>query len=565
MALVKKDNTLFLKIVIILSSFLIGGYHVAVSCFLSVLLLLYMVYSAFAEVKRAKMQMGLTVGSIILLALSYLVVCLWAVDSGTAIYGFFKLLPVALLSLIISSYDKAKRMEILDCVPLTAAVNGVLSYALSFIPDLTDYFLVAERLGGFFQSPNAFAIFCLAGIIILLTSEKIDFKKWLLAAVLTLLIFLTGSRTVFIFLVVTVLIFVVTLKNKKMKRNIILLLVGVIGVSVIAVIVTDSVQTVGRFLTISLESSTFLGRLLYYKDAIPIVFKHPFGLGYYGYYFTQGAFQTGVYSVAFVHNSFLQFLLDVGFVPAIAFVIALAVSLFSEESNLRQKMLLLIVFGHSLFDFDLEFTAVFFVLVLAMDFESDKKFDFSINKFGMAAISGVLMLLSVYFSFVNTLYLLGEYTSVEKIYGFDTMSKIQLITQEKDGMLLNEYADEIIKNNGNIAIAYDVKANDAYSDGDFKKVMEYKDKALDCAPYSLEEYLDYCDKLIVGISLYENAGDDYSAAVCKRALLSVRKKAEKTKNKTSKLGLKIYDKPNLDFPQEYEEFFEACEADETKK
>lgn len=565
MALLKKDDTLFLKIVIILSSFLIGGYHVAVSCFLSVLLLLYMLYNAFTDGEKQKMQIGLTVGSIILLALSYLVVCIWAVDSGTAIYGFFKLLPVALLSLIVSSFEKEKRMSILDCVPLTAAVNGVLAYGLSFVPVLTDYFLVAERLGGFFQSPNAFAIFCLAGIIILLTSEKIDIKKWILTAVLTVLIFLTGSRTVFVFFVVTVLIFVVTLKNKKTKRNILLLLVGAVAVSVVAVIVTDSVQTVGRYLTISLESSTFLGRLLYYKDAIPVIFKHPFGLGYYGYYFTQGAFQTGVYSVAFVHNSFLQFLLDVGFVPAIAFVVALAVSLFSKGTNLRQKMLLLIVFGHSLFDFDLEFTAVFFVLVLAMDFESDKKLNFSINKIATATISGVLMLLSVYFAFVNTLYLLGEYTSVEKIYGFDTMSKIQLITQEKDGMLLNEYADEIIKNNGNVAIAYDVKANSAYSDGDFKMVMEYKDKALECAPYSLEEYLDYCDKLIVGVSLYENAGDDYSAAACKKALLSVRKKAEKTKQKTSELGLKIYDKPDLDFPQEYEEFFEACEVDEAKK
>lgn len=565
MALLKKDDTLFLKIVIILSSFLIGGYHVAVSCFLSVLLLLYMLYSAFTDDKKQNMRLGLAVGSIALLTLSYLVVCIWAVDSGTAIYGFFKLLPVALLSLIVSPYEKEKRMSILECVPVVAAVNGVVAYGLSFIPGLEDYFLVAERLGGFFQSPNAFAVFCLAGIIILLTSEKIDIKKWSLTVVLTVIIFLTGSRTVFIFLVVTVLIFVVTLKNKKTKRNIFLLLAGAVALSVIAVIVTDSVQTVGRFLTISLESSTFLGRLLYYKDAIPIIFNHPFGLGYYGYYFTQSSFQTGVYSVAFVHNSFLQFLLDVGFVPAIAFVVALTVSLFSKRTNLRQKMLLLIVFGHSLFDFDLEFTAVFFVLVLAMDFESDKKLDLSINKFAIAIASCVLMLLSVYFAFVNILYLLGEYTSVEKIYGFDTMSKIQLITQERNQTVLNEYADEIIKNNGNVAIAYDVKANSAYSDGDFKMVMEYKDKALECAPYSLEEYLDYCDKLIVGVSLYESAGDDYSAAACKKALLSVRDRAQETKEKTSALGLKIQDKPNLDFPREYEEFFEACEINEAEK
>lgn len=561
MDLIKKENTLFLKIVIILSSFFIGGYHVAVSCGVSVLLLLYMLYLALKNENKRKIEIGLTVLSIAVLTISYLVVSFWAVDSGTAIYGFFKILPVGLFALIISSYEKAERMEILECVPLTAAVNGVLAYGLSFIPDLTDNFLVAERLGGFFQSPNAFAIFCLAGIIILMTSEKIKAKHWILTIVLMLLVFLTGSRTVFLFLIFTIVALVFTIKNKKVKRNILLALIGIIIVSVITVLVTDSVQTVGRFLTISLESSTFLGRLLYYKDALPIIFKHPFGMGYYGYYFSQGSFQTGVYSVAFVHNSALQFILDVGFIPAIFFVVALAASLFSKGSNLRQRLLLLVVFGHSLFDFDLEFTTVFLVLVLAMEYEAINDLQLSYNKIVTSIASGALILTSVYFGFVNTLYLSGQYDAVEKIYGFDTMSKIRLVVNETDITLQEKYADEIIKNNGCIAIAYDVKANSAYQEGDFKKVMKYKDDALDCAPYSLEEYVDYCEKLIVGISMYENIGDEYSARVCKKKLISVKEKADATKEKTSSLGWKIYDKPQLDLPEEYLKAIEVCEAD----
>ncbi len=562
MELIKKDNTFFLKFIIILCSFLVGGYHLAVSCAISVLLLLYMLYLALVAENKQKIQIGLTVLSIAVLTISYLVVSLWAVDSGTAIYGFFKILPVGLFALIVSSYDKTKRMEILECIPVTAAVNGVLAYGLSFIPVLSDYFLVAERLGGFFQSPNAFAIFCLAGIIILLTSEKLKAKHWVLTVVLMLLIFLTGSRTVFLFLVFTVVALVFTIKNKKVKRNVLLALLGIILASVVIVFITDSVQTVGRFLTISLESSTFLGRILYYRDAIPIILKNPFGLGYYGYYFSQGSFQTGVYSVAFVHNSVLQFLLDVGFVPAILFVSALAVSLFSKNSNLRQRLLLLVVFGHSLFDFDLEFTAVFFVVILAMNFERIKDWQLSYNKIAVSVASCVLILGSIYFGFINTLYLFGEYAAVEKIYGFDTMSKIQLITEEKDSDVLEKYADDIIKNNGCLAIAYDVKANSAYKKGDFKKVMEYKDSALDCAPYSLQEYTDYCEKMIVGISLYESAGDNYSADFCKKKLVSVKEKAEETKEKTSFLGWKIYDKPELDLPENYIKAIEACENNE---
>ncbi len=562
MELIKKDNLLFLKIIIILSSFLIGGYHLAVSCGISVLLLLYMLYVSFTEREKSKMQIGLTVVSIVILVVSYLLVTIWAIDRGTAIYGFFKILPVGLFALIVSSYDKSKRMELLECIPLTAAVNGILAYALSFIPALSDYFLVAERLGGFFQSPNAFAVFCLAGIIVLMTSEKINAKKWVLTVVLMLLVFLTGSRTGFIFLVFTISFLVFTIKNKKAKRNILLALSGIIVLSIIIVFVTDSVQTVGRFLTISLESSTFLGRLLYYLDAIPVIFKNPLGLGYYGYYFSQGSFQTGVYSVAFVHNSILQFLLDVGFIPTILFVSALGVSLFSKNSNLRQKLLILVVFGHSLFDFDLEFTAVFLVLVLAMDFEALNKKELPYDKIVVSIVSSVFILTSVYFGFVNTLYLLDEYKAVEKIYGFDTLSKVQLIIQEKDITLLEEYANDVINNNGYLAIAYDVKANAAYKKGDFEKVVEYKDKALECAPYSLEEYTDYCDKMIVGISLYEDFGDTYSVEFCKNKLVSVKEKAEKTKEKTSALGWKIYDKPQLELPANYIKAIKACENHE---
>ena len=162
-------------------------------------------------------------------------------------------------------------------------------------------------------------------------------KNLILTAVLMVLVFLTGSRTVFIFLGLTVIAFFFTLKNKKLKRNLLIIFGGMVLVSVAVVFITDSVQTVGRFLTISLESSTFLGRILYYLDALPVILKHPFGLGYYGYYFSQGTFQTGVYSVAFVHNSALQFLLDVGWIPSLLIFFVIGASFFSKKSDLRQN------------------------------------------------------------------------------------------------------------------------------------------------------------------------------------------------------------------------------------
>lgn len=558
----KKDDTLYLKVLMIVSSFLVGGYHLAISCVLSVALLIFIIFKVLQKDKEFKLKIGLTITSLVLLAVAYLVVSIWAVDSGTAIYGFFKILPVALFGLVISFYDKTTRMELLETVPVTGIINGVLAQALSFIPGLSSYFLVAERLGGFFQSPNAFAIYCLAGIIVLLTAQKLNIKKWLMVIVLILLILLTGSRTVFIFLAITMLIFVFALKNKKVKRNIILIFVGAIIISGVVVVLTDSVQTVGRFLTISLNSSTFLGRLLYYIDAMKVVLEHPFGLGYYGYYFTQSSFQTGVYSVAFVHNAPLQYMLDVGIIPAVFFLVALALSLFSKRSGFREKMLLLIVFGHSLFDFDLEFTAVFFILVLAMDYEPFTDARIPCNKIAVVCICIPLILTSVYFACINSLNLLGKYKEVDRIYGHDTLAKMHLITSSYDDNAIVKYADEIIEENGYLAIAYDVKANEYYQKGDFQKVIEYKKKAIECAPYSLVEYIDYCDKLIVGISLYSGVDDMMSAQFCQKELIKVESMLEEVKEKTNSLAWKIYDKPQLELPEKYSEIIKECKESE---
>ena len=554
----------FLKLFLFASVFLVGGYHLAVSCALTIILLLFVIFKALSQKDFFSIKPNAVLITVGLIVLSYLTVTIWAVDKGTAIYGFFKVLPIGVFAFILSAYDKNTRDKLVEAVPYAAVSSGALAYILSFIPALSECFLVADRLGGFFQSPNIFASFCLVGIIVLLTSEKVSVKNLILTAVLMVLIFLTGSRTVFVFLLLTIIVLLFKIKNKKIKLSILGIVLFVIASSVVVVFVTGSVQTVGRFLTISLESSTLLGRLLYYIDALPVILKHPFGLGYYGYYFTQGSFQTGVYSVAFVHNSVLQYFLDIGFVPAIFFVVVVAGSFFSKNTSFRQKLILFVLFGHSLLDFDFEFTAMLLVLVLVLDFNLFKKKDVKINcnSYLLTAISVVLVLFSVYFAMVNALYLFGEHKAVDKIYGHDTMSKMYLITEEKNQSALLKYADEIIEENGYLAIAYDVKANAAYKEGNFKRVTEYKKQAIKCAPYSKEEYVDYCQKLAVGISLYLNVGDTASADYCKNEMLWVSNKLLEVKDNTSELGWKIYDKPQLELPAEYVRIIEEYKNSE---
>ena len=109
---------------------------------------------------------------------------------------------------------------------------------------------------------------------------------------------------------------------------------------------SGQMDILSRFLKISLNQSTFIGRLLYAQDAFPTILKTPFGTGYMGYYFIQQSIQSGVYGIMFIHNDLLQILLDVGWIPFIVFVTAIVLSLLNRNTPLRYKLILLTITAH---------------------------------------------------------------------------------------------------------------------------------------------------------------------------------------------------------------------------
>lgn len=553
----KNNNIVFLKLFLLVTPFIIGGYHMWISALLSLVLFGYIVVIILKSKEKINIEVDVSLLSLILIPASYLVVSLWAIDSSTAVYGFIKFLPLVPFAILISQLNTKEKNELLDTVPVSAIAMGTISYGLSFISELSDYFLVASRLGGFFQYPNTFAAYCLAGLAILLFKEKLTYKEWIMSALLVGIVFLTGSRTSFVFLIIVcaILFFRISYKN---KLRLVALIGGAIALSLVIVALTGNIQTVGRYLTISLESSTLLGRLLYYKDAIPVILKNPFGLGYYGYYFSQTSFQTGVYSTAFVHNEFLQLLLDIGWIPSILFFFVLGKSFLSKKINSVQKTVMFIILGHSFFDFDLQFLSIFLILILTLDFDNRKLVSFKSGKFIHIAVSSALVAVSLFFGIINGLFLLGNYETVEKIYGKDTQSQIFLMQDSTSYDDIASYSESILSRNEYIAIAYDAKANEAYKEGNIKAVIDYKDKAIAVAPYKISEYNDYCEKLINITSLYIKNGDYDSAEYCIEKLVDVQRKIDETKQKTSSLAWKIKDKPELELDEKYQDYIKEA-------
>ena len=155
--MVQKLKTIpFTDYILLLALLAVGGFHEYISCILCVAM------GAWLLLRREKkLQLGASPLSfgVLALCLGYGIVCLWAVDKGMAFVGFFKFLPLLLFLLCRSREEKESKL--LQWLPYVGAAMTVVSAIGMLIPATKEWFSVADRLAGFFQYPNVFAIFAL--------------------------------------------------------------------------------------------------------------------------------------------------------------------------------------------------------------------------------------------------------------------------------------------------------------------------------------------------------------------------------------------------------------------
>ena len=146
------------------------------------------------------------------------------------------------------------------------------------------------------------------------------------------------------------------------------------------------------------------------------------------------------------------------------------------------------------------------------------------------------------------------------LYPYNTLAQIELLTEEINIDQMNNIADDILSRNEYIAVAYSAKARYAYSNGNFEDVITYKKKVFKYAPYQIEDYNEYCRMLIIGIQLYEQSGDSFSAEYCFKELQKVPEMLERVKNRTDSLAFLLTDKPELELEPEITTWTEKYES-----
>ena len=505
----------------------------------------------FFHKKAKRMKINVSTGLILalLLTLGYLVSSLYAIDRGMAFLGFIKILwilPAILCYSYLSDDDKNKVFDFLPWLGCMMVVTGCIAY---FIPPLRDYFFTAGRFGGVFNYPNTQAIFLLLCIVWMCNKTELSVKDLIRYVILLLGIGLTGSRMVFVFTVMTVIYLMICKRNRFF-----ILLSAAVGICLLAIVLMGAnIGSLSRFTTISLTESTFVGRLLYAYDAVPLLLKYPLGTGYLGFYYLQNSIQSGWYSVQFVHNDLLQIGLDIGVLPMVLYLLLILRTLFGRQLSSTKKIILFLLFAHGLFDFDLAFGSILFIMLMILDDISWKTFDLSLKPLYSIVPSSIAIFIGLYFAVPLGAERINNHGLANQLYPLYTEAKLSLLSETDDSDVANQLADEILAQNQTCALAYYAKAMVADINEDYEEMVRYAKEAIRHDYFNIDEYSNFTLLLYDGL-LY---GDTEDYLLCAKEMSNMESYMKEAMGKLSPLGKKIKDQPELQLTEDMLQILDA--------
>lgn len=538
-----------------------GFYEFAAAVY--VLLFLGLIRSVYREKKRIEIPKNKTTYCMIIISVCYVCSVFTAIDKGMAVLGLIKIFAAVLFYLLWCNLSSSKKVEWIDKVPEVGAVLTGIALIGYYLPGVRERLYQANRLGGTFQYSNTYALFLLVGIIILMYQKTWNRKYVTETIILVIGILYTGSRTV---LVLTVCVIVFCMIQGKMNRQAgFAMLIGV-GIAVIAVLFVYQLN-IGRLWKITLDSSTLNGRLLYYKDAVSVIMKHPLGLGYMGYYYLQPQFQTGRYVTRFVHNEILQYGLDAGWLAMAALLIIFLTNLFSKENTQRNKLILCVLLLHCLFDFDLQYPIMVCVFIMSLSGRTQMvRKDNQCSRDSLwvwngttCRVGGVLLLcVSIYVFGVSLCHYVGLDNVSMKLYPWHTEARVSSI--QKDARM--EEIETVIRQNGMIASVYETEAKLSIETGDYERTKNAVQEMLKCAGYDMYYYNQavYLDSHALDQAL-RSGNKDVSQEIL-TDILNIPNQLETLKKNTSSLAYRTVDAPDFELEESVQRYLnsvaEAC-------
>ncbi|MEE3357571.1 MAG: O-antigen ligase family protein [Lachnospiraceae bacterium] len=516
----------------------------------------------------------------------------FGMDPGTSFEGLLILLSGLIFTLFIMQFDPKDREMMLRTLPETGAILVLLCGFLYLFPVTKDFLFVSNRLNGFFQYANTMALYLLLCLTYFLLGQDTDngsrkntkkgrrnlyvsLRRYLLPGILMAGILWTGSRSTFVLMLAVILY--AAIRRKELRLSVGILTVLILGLAVLYVAVSGRMSSIGRFLTISGKESTLIGRFLYWEDALPVILKHPFGLGYLGYDQMQASFQHGLYAVKYVHNEYLQCFLDYGWIAGVGFLWLLIHNL--RKSRGIYRIMLIVMMLHMLMDMDLQFFPMIYFLLITMSWTEGKHTDIrwvdakNLPKWkkapepeeihgkrivtGISAAMLVGILLSIWVGAADLIDYAGHPDVAQGIYPFEYNYALKQMYAATSYEEAEPYANQVLALNPYNAMAYGLKANAAKDRHDYKEMVKYLNLELEHAPYQMNPHKAAVTSLIEGIEYCDSEKKATDRKLLVDTLKQIPKRLEQTQQTTNPLAYQIKDKPVLKLSDEVMKYIES--------
>jgi tetratricopeptide (TPR) repeat protein len=420
------------------------------------------------------------------------------VDIGMHPFGILRML-IPLLTIILYDsfhylypkmlYKHLTYMFVLVGIMMSLFILLVLVIFPSGHPIIT-FLIQNNRMGGFFQYANTFGVY-LFGILSLVVYMRMDQRaKNGLLVLLSSVIILSQSRTVFVILIVYTTILLISTKENR-KNSVSILLGMLVGQILIRFLLPDF-QTFRSF-DLGLGAGELQSRLLYYEDGIKMISHKLSGYGYMGYYYVQRFFQTGAtYRVRFIHSSILQASLDYGILAGGLLIALFIVLLKKIIRNLQirngQRMLAWIAitgyFLHSFVDFDFQFIAyvIFLFLFFLIVEEEDEITDVKARRLN-PYIACMLLGLFVYFLIPSVYEYQGNYEKALEVYPYYTKAMTGRLEESKRYPKdFIELLERFVRQNEYYYEGFAFLREYYYNSGDLEKSLFYSYRCKELAP-----------------------------------------------------------------------------------
>ena len=368
--MVKKDIIRrWLLLLLPLIMILMQGLYTNIQCVIALVL-------ATALIRESKISINQAIG-ILLVGIGLIISDIFI---GHSINFLYEGLKVALLFIGISvskSEDKKTLIGGFYIGISIASAFGIIAYILGMDgQEFVNSIDGTRVLQGSFGYANTMALFSGIGIILSVYYRSLnkDYKFIHECILLINAIAFIMTKSLFGFVCLGIAIVLTLYIKSKVSRKYILISAGIVIVGILGIFITGNEEVLLR--------STVANRLIYWQDALKVILKHPFGIGVHNWESIQYGVQTADYSVKYVHNGFIQLLLDGGILAFAGLVVLIVygyiglIKKYIEKKNelyLFMITILTFIVVHSFVDINFAYGIVWFVIGLILSLSRTEK------------------------------------------------------------------------------------------------------------------------------------------------------------------------------------------------